>query len=314
LRRKYVLAGVLLVLVGGCRGRGGEASKVEPGPGRLIDPADALRPDVFAKALRKMGGAHFHGTARFVVGPNGQGTPVTTTTDVWIDRSGNYRLREENDQDGGREVVLHGRELAVALRYGKMIRRVAEEPEPSRLLEEALGAPWAAFELAAPASRVTRSGEELVAGAKASVYDLALDPDRKPGQLPAGARPAVGLRGWRKDATVQAVSGRAVIDDRTGAAVRVDLNVRFAAKPQDGPVAGTIQVHAELSEIASTAPIARPEPPQAQELAFRQRIVPEQRELLRGLPQAPAPPGSKRPVKTLPPGSVHPLLRKGARE
>ena len=29
----------------------------------------------------------------------------------------------------------YGRELAVALRYGKMIRRIAEEPEPSRMLE-----------------------------------------------------------------------------------------------------------------------------------------------------------------------------------
>lgn len=124
----------------------------------------------------------------------------------------------------------------------------------------------------------------------------------------------MGLRGWRKDATVQAVSGRAVIDDRTGAAVRVDLNVRFAAKPQDGPVTGTVQVHSELSEIANTPPVARPEAPQAQELAFRQRLIPEQRELLRGLPQAPPPPGAKRPVKTLPPGSVHPLLQKGHRE
>jgi hypothetical protein len=299
-------------MAGGCGERGREKPGAEPG--RLTDPAEALRPDVFARAVRKLGGAHFHGTARFAVGPNGQGAPVTTTTDVWMDRSGNYRLREENDQDGGREVVLHGRELAVALRYGKMIRRVAEEPEPSRLLEEALGAPWAAFELVAPVARITRSGEELVAGAKASVYDLALDADRKPRGLPAGARPAVGLRGWRKDASVQALSGRAVIDDRTGAAVRVDLNVQFAAKPQDGAVTGTVQVHSELSEIASTPPIARPDATQAQELAFRQRIVPEQRELLRGLPQAPPPPGAKRPVKTLPPGSVHPMLQKGARE
>ena len=106
--------------------------------------ADALRPDAFAAALKRIGGAHFHATARFTVGPSG-GTPntVTTTTDVWVDRTGNYRFREQNDRDGGREVVLYGRELAVALRYGKMIRRVAEEPEPSRLLEEALGAPFA---------------------------------------------------------------------------------------------------------------------------------------------------------------------------
>jgi hypothetical protein len=207
-------------------------------------------------------------------------------------------------------VVLHGRELSVALRYGKMIRRVAEEPEPSRLLEEALGAPWAAFELSAPVARVTRSGEERMSGAKASVYELALAAGDKPkaAALRAGTRPAVGLRSWRKDATVQALSGRAVVDDATGALIRADLNVRFAAKGEGGPVAGTLEVHSELQEIAATQPITRPE--QAQELAFRQRLIPEQRELLRGLPQAPAPEPPRQKPKTLPAGSIHPLLQK----
>jgi hypothetical protein len=301
-------------MAGGCRG-GGEKGAKPSEPGRVTDLGEALRPDFFAKALRKLGGAHFHGTARFTVGGSGAGTPVTTTTDVWLDRAGNYRLREENDQDGGREVILYGRELAAALRYGKMIRRVAEEPEPSRLLEEALGAPWAAFELCAPAARISRTGEERIGGVKASVYELALaDGGAKPARAGsvANLRPATGLRAWRKDATIQAVQGRAVVDDSTGAVVRADINVRFAAKDPGGPVTGTAEVHAELSEIANTPAIVRPEAPQAEELAFRQRIVPEQRELMRGLPQAPASTGARRPVKTLPAGSVHPLLRKGA--
>ena len=100
--------------------------------------------------------------ARSVGRAGGAPLAVTTTTDVWLDRTGNYRLREENDHDGGREVILTGRELAVALRYGKMIRRVAEEPEPSRMLEEGLGAPWAAFELAAP--RVQRREDRRRSG------------------------------------------------------------------------------------------------------------------------------------------------------
>src|SRR5262245_27459615 len=61
--------------------------------------SDALRPDAFAAALKRVGGAHFHATARFAVGPSG-GTPnvVTTTTDVWVDRTGNYRFLEMNDR------------------------------------------------------------------------------------------------------------------------------------------------------------------------------------------------------------------------
>ena len=141
--------------------------------------ADAVRPDFFAPALRRIGGARFHGTARFAIAQAGAApNAVTTTTDVWVDRAGNYRIKEENDRDGGRDVVLTGRELAVALRYGKMIRRIAEEPEPTRLLEEALGAPGAAFDLVAPSARVAKTGSELVGGVRATVFDLQLGPPR----------------------------------------------------------------------------------------------------------------------------------------
>jgi len=291
---------LLLAAAGGCGGRGKSGGEALA---RLTPLDEALRPDVFGRAIRRLGGAHFHGTARFAVG-----AAVTTTTDVWMDRSGNYRLRELNDQDGGRDVVVSGRELGVALRYGKMIRRVAEEPEPTRLLEEALGAPWAAFELSASAARVTKKAGELVAGAKATVYELGLDKAGEPVVLTPsrdghGARPALGLRGWRKDAAIQSLTGRVVVDDVTGAVVRSDFSFAFAAKAEGGPVAGNVDVHSELSDVAAVAPIPRPEGPGVEELAMRQRLVPEQRGLLRGLPQAPAPPPPKRPPKTLPPGS-----------
>ena len=61
--------------------------------------------------------------------------------------AGNYRIVENNDRDGGREIVVRGRDLYVALRYGKMIRRAAEQPEPDQLLQEALGGPWAAWQI-----------------------------------------------------------------------------------------------------------------------------------------------------------------------
>jgi hypothetical protein len=254
--------------------------------------ADALRPDVFAAALKRIGGAHFRGTSRFTVGPSG-GTPniVTTTTDVWVDRTGNYRFVEQNDRDGGREVVLYGRELAVALRYGKMIRRVAEEPEPSRLLEEALGAPFAVFDLVARRARVTRAGSELIGGARATVFEL--QPSDGVGSEPGRARE--GLRKWRNNASIDGLSGRIVVDDATGALVRCDLTAKFATDGEPKPVQGTVDVHTVLSDVAGTAPI---EKPVAEDLAMRQRTLPEQRELLRGLGQArlaaePARPGAR---------------------
>jgi hypothetical protein len=241
--------------------------------------ADALRPDAFAAALKRIGGAHFHATSRFTVGPSG-GTPnvVTTTTDVWVDRTGNYRFREQNDRDGGREVVLYGRELSVALRYGKMIRRVAEEPEPSRLLEEAVGAPFAVFDLVARKARVARAGTELVGGARATVFEL------QPGDgAGSEAAPALdGLRKWRNKASIDAVSGRVVVDDATGALVRCDLTAKFATAGDPKPVEGAVDVHTLLTDVAATAPI---EKPAAEDLAMRQRTLPEQKELLRGLGQ-----------------------------
>jgi hypothetical protein len=254
--------------------------------------AEALRPAFFAEALRHAGGAHYHGTARFAAGFDAADDGVTTTTDVWVDRAHNYRLTESNDRDGGREVVRVGRELYVALRYGKMIRRVAEEPEPTNLLEEALGAPWAAWEIAAPYATITRGGSELVGGAKATENHVTRAAARVTD--PAGAAGNKGLRAWRADAVVSDLAGRALVDDATGALVKIDLTATFTAKRDGRALAGALEVHGALDAIASTPAVARPA---SEDLAMRQRIVPEQRELLAGLPSVRLPPAApQKPV------------------
>jgi hypothetical protein len=272
-----VALAAVVVVAGGCK-RGGKDQGTVPAQ-KVTVLADALRPDAFAAALKRIGGAHFHASARFAAGPAGAApNVVTTTTDVWVDRSGNYRFREQNDRDGGREVVLHGRELAVALRYGKMIRRVAEEPEPSRLLEEALGAPFAVFDLVARGARVARAGTELVGGAHATVFELRPGDGGSAGK----ARASEGLRKWRDKASIDALQGRILVDDATGALLRCDLTAKFAAAGDAKPIEGNVEVHTVLTDVASTAPIERPP---AEDLAMRQRTVPEQKELLRGLGQ-----------------------------
>jgi hypothetical protein len=163
---------------------------------------------------------------------------------VWVDRSGNYRFREQNDRDGGREVVLYGRELSVALRYGKMIRRVAEEPEPSRLLEEALGAPFAVFDLVARKALVTRAGTELVGGARATVFELKPSDGRKADPAPSRE----GLQKWRNDASIDSLQGRVLVDDATGALLRCDLTAKFTTPADPKPVQGTVEVSTLLSE------------------------------------------------------------------
>jgi hypothetical protein len=293
LRGNYVAAiAVSLVSLGaGACGRHGKP----PAP-RVVAPAEAARPAFFAEALRKLGGGHYHATVRYSVGRSGAvPLAVTTTTDVWLDHTGNYRLREENDRDGGREVILTGRELAVALRYGKMIRRVAEEPEPSRMLEEGLGAPWAAFELSAPRMHMEKTGGDLVGDARATSYTVSLG-DGSAVKPPAPALPLAGMRAWRSNATIEALSGRLVVDDATGALLAVDFTSSFQARGDAGPEQGTIEVHASLSDVGSTAAIERPP---AEELSLRQRTVPEAHALLRGLAEperrGPSAPRERRP-------------------
>jgi hypothetical protein len=248
--------------------------------------AEALRPAFFAEALGRSGGAHYHGTARFAAGVAAPDDGVTTTTDVWVDRARNYRLSETNDRDGGREVARAGRELFVALRYGKMIRRVAEEPEPTRLLEEALGAPWAAWEIVAPYAAIRPTqGPAGAGGAAVTEYALARAPAHT--EDPAARDTAQGLRGWRAGVVVNDLQGRALVDDGTGALLGLDLTATFTTKREGRDLKGTIDVHGAVTDVGSTAAVT---PPPAEDLALRQRIEPEQRELLGGLPSTRLPP------------------------
>jgi hypothetical protein len=251
--------------------------------------AEALRPAFFAEAVRRAGGGHYHGTARFAAGLATPDDGVTTTTDVWVDRARSFRIAETNDRDGGREVVLAGRELFVALRYGRMIRRAAEEPEPTKLLEEALGAPWAAWEIAAPWAAIQRAG----AGAGSTEYRISRAAART--EDPEALATDKGLRAWRAGVAVDTLSGRALVDDATGALRELELTSTFTTKRDDKDLKGSIDVRGVLADVGATAAVAAPP---AEDLALRQRIVPEQRELLGGLPSTrlppPAPPKGSR--------------------
>ncbi len=275
----------------GCHGRDDAANRAA-----VANLDQALNPTFMVAALRKLGGAHFHGTTRMSVtaaatGSNEAGwDTVTTTTDVWLDRGGNYRIVESNDQDGGREVVLFGHDLSVALRYGKMIRRKAQDPEPERLLEEALGGPWSGWEVAAPYAVIKHNPVGVAGGRKGEEYRVIKSEKRHR----KATRFSPGIRYWRGNASVMELNGRMTVDAASGALLKSDFLVVFAAQRtgeprgdgRDGPpeaVVGTVDVQTAIDEIGTTPAIQRPP---AEELSLRQRIVPEQRELLGGLTAA----------------------------
>jgi hypothetical protein len=241
----------------------------------------ALAPSAFAAAMRKAGGAHFHGSAMFRVDPErlpdpGDGTKpaspsaVTTTSDLWMDKQGNFRLVESNDQDGGREIVRVGGEVAVALRYGKMIRRAAQDSENARYVAEALGAPWAAWEIVRRQVEVEQPNQ--------GVFRFKLG--NRLASLPAGFPPAEGLRKWRDTVEVTRLEGEATLATDGQVPLAFACKATFRAVRDQLAIVGEVVISAALDDVGKVADIAMPE---AETLRMRQRTVLDERALLGGL-------------------------------
>jgi len=275
--RNRIVASLLLVAAWSGCGRA-KHDGILP-PDQELDAA--LQPAALVSGLRRLSGAHFHATASFRVSAAdasnaGGRDAIATTTDLWIDKQGNFRLAENNDQDGGREVVRVGSELAVALRYGKLIRRPAQDPEPQRFLEEAVGAPSAAWDT------VRRFVEVVPAGSRAFRLSKAV-------QARAAPATATALRKWRETVDVQTLVGDARLD-ASGGLQAFALASRFRAVRDGTPIEGEIAVAASVEQGADPVTM-----PAAETLPVRQRTVLEERVLLGGLGgRTPALPPSSR--------------------
>jgi hypothetical protein len=272
-----------------CRGR-----RALTRPAAVVDRA--LGPERFAAVFAKLGRAHLRAVARFEAGPEGAAAEsVSTETDLWMDDLGNWRLVELNDKDGGREIVRHGRELAVALRYGKMIRRAAEDPEPERLLQEGVGASFAAWDLLRDVTTVDDFGTENRGGRQIHIYKLTKA--RRPPDPATNVDPT-DRRAWRRTLVAGTVDGTVAIDDATGLPLQVEIRAKYTMRRNSvgggrdaggdtgTPMQGAVEVRASIEEIGSSPRIARPE---GENLPLRQRTVPEEKALLGGLPRM-APP------------------------
>ena len=247
----------------------------------------ALRPAAQVVALRTLSGMHLRAVTTFRVAPRdaprpaptpagpatatatatddrGPADSITTTTELWLDRHGHYRLVESNDEDGGREIVLHGPELAVAVRPGHATRRPAQEPEPTRYLEEATGGPWAAWETVRRHASVTLTAP--------GTFKI----ERSPAAQPVSGSTSP-LRRWRDTVEVSRLEGEARLDPRSGALLAFTLLARFSARRAEVPLEGELSVTSKLDGIGATAAITAAA---AEPLKPRQRTVLEERALL----------------------------------
>jgi hypothetical protein len=249
-------------------------------PDQVLDRA--LLPSTLVANLRAAGGGHFHASTRLradVASAPDDGTKpaapagVTTTTDLWVDRQGSFRLVEENDQDGGREIVRVGGEVAVALRYGKLMRRPARDTESERFLAEALGGPWTAWELV----------RRQVAVEDAGGGGLRLGLRERAAALPAGFPAPQGVRKWRDSAQITSLAGQVRLDAGGKLPLAFACKAGFRATRDQLPIAGEVEVEATLADVGQVARIAMPD---AGTLPVRQRTVLEERALLGGLPAA----------------------------
>jgi hypothetical protein len=248
-------------------------------PAEILD--SALFPDVAIAALRRLGGGHYHGVAYFNVEARREADPkegsvpaspsaITTTTDLWVDGLGNFRILESNDQEGGREIVRVGNEVGVALRYGKMVRRSTQDSESARFLAEVLGAPWAAWEI------VRR--DVLAEGSVQAGVRLKLGSHQK--TWPPGFLPTTALRAWRASVAVKTLEGMVQLDPASHAVRMFACKTQFSAMRDQVPVDGEMAVSLLLDEVGQVAEVTMPT---AETLHTRQRTVLEERALLGGL-------------------------------
>jgi hypothetical protein len=235
----------------------------------------ALEPAAIAKALRRAGGGHYHAVTTLQIDTPIQGQAplrdaVTTTTDLWLDKLGHYRLLETNDRDGGREVIKHDKDLAVALRYSRMIRRPLEQAEATRFLNEALGGPAAAWEVARRFAEVSRQDD-----GKASAYEVKKADE--PQSVKADFESGSPLQKWRETVNVETLAGQVRLDDTSFAPLKGHLEVKFTLGRDGVAMNGLVRVDATVDGLGQTPPV---EPPHADELPIRQRTVLEERALL----------------------------------
>jgi hypothetical protein len=260
------------------------ASPESEGRGPEDELEYALNPSNLAQLLQKAGGGEYTATlTEEIIPPGGNGAGgglgVTTNTRLTMDRIGHYRLVESNDQDGGREVVLHtspaaGRQLAVALRYGKLIRRPAHEPEPTRMLEEALGQPWTAWEVAGRFADIKRQ-EDPTSTPPTVVFTLTKA--AVPRAVRGGFESSSPLRKWRESIALQTLRGEVRLEKTTGILTAARIETRFTLRREGTPLTGLVRVEATLRDRGKGRPIS---PPPAEELNVRQRTILDERALL----------------------------------
>jgi len=266
--RRTAVAAMLVVGWLGCKRDG--ATTVASTPAQRL--TERLHPAQLVAALRKAGGAEVTGTLSMRVAATetsaGLNPPQELDTEsvLQMDRSGNFSLQESNNLDNGRVVVLHNDTLSVQLKYGKLVSHPAREPEPTNVLQEALGGPFTVWELLATLPDIVSERTE----AGTIRYTI------KPG-VSGTASPGAGpLRSWRQDAVIQSGGGEIIIDETSHLPSEANLTLTFSAARNKHPVNGKLAVRFSLKKVGAVPELGEPD---AGALQTHQRTLGQERML-----------------------------------
>ena len=196
---------------------------------------------------------------------------------LWAPRDGatRFSLRQLNDKDRGREVILVDGRVHTRERHRAWEHYAVETDLHERWLDDAQRAVHDVLELAAPRLHVTAkdsSTPDLV------VLQLGLAEATTEALRRAGT-----VSRWRGGAEIQQVSGEIVLEASTGAWRSATVDVRYALQAADGrTLRGTVHFEGAVEPLSAGGGDIRA-PADSEPLAERTRLQAERQELLDGL-------------------------------
>jgi hypothetical protein len=143
-----------------------------------------------------------------------------------VDRRGQYRAEKTTHPQYGQEVIWTGGWLYPRLRYSSFIRRRPRPGEPEEIVDRLVGMLPAYLRLLGRFLTLKPDGREQYEGRPTVRIVLSLNdqPAAPPSRFPRAQQ-------WRASMSVKTLTGRVLLDAKTGAPLQVSLNARWSFHP-----------------------------------------------------------------------------------
>lgn len=196
---------------------------------------------------------------------------------VWGSNPGEapkFSLSQHNDHDRGREVIVLDGNVYTRMLHREWLVGAVESNVFELWLDDAQLAAHDMVELAAPRLHITSERIEAEGDSVLGI-DLGLADGVDASLLPR--------TGWRRDAAIDAISGRISLLEESGLWLSAEVVVHYRLRQAEGgALRGTVSLAAEVERItAEAAEISAPE--SARPLPQRIRYEVERKRLLEGL-------------------------------